>query len=150
MVSMIRFVPVFGAAALALVASACKFPELPALDEVDAPTGDDGGGAADAATDGTLCEGDRYGFTISNVAACDIPTATTALDLSNVIEIDTFAGTMMSGGGSNAALPGTALAAWARCGFAPRPSTSRESRAHWCAPPAFSSAKTTGYHRGHA
>lgn len=99
-----------GAAAIGLVAlAACKFPELEPLDEIDA-TSDGSGGGGDA-IDATTCEGDRYGFTISNIAPCDIPTATASLDLSNVVRIDTFAGTMLSGGGSTAPLPGTALVA---------------------------------------
>ncbi|KAB2904654.1 MAG: hypothetical protein F9K40_06895 [Kofleriaceae bacterium] len=105
---MIRVLRVCGVAALGLGLAACKFPELPPLDETDAANGDDGGGT-DAATDATICEGDRYGFTISNVAHCDVPAAATALDLTNVASIDTFSGTMTSVGGSTAPLPGTAL-----------------------------------------
>ncbi|HUQ03306.1 MAG TPA: hypothetical protein VM261_12475 [Kofleriaceae bacterium] len=109
---MIGFVRVCGSVALVVSAAACKFPELAPVDEIDATIdaagGDDGGGI-DAATDAVPCEGDRYGFTLSNVAHCDVPTATAALDLSNVANIDSFAGTMTSAGGSTTMLPGTAL-----------------------------------------
>jgi len=95
--------------AFLVLLSACKFPELPAIDEYDgANTGDAGG--ADA-LDGAPCEGDRYGYSISNIAPCDVPAASTGLDLMSVASIDTFAGTMTSLGGSTAALPSTALVA---------------------------------------
>lgn len=108
-------------ARLALVASfalaGCKFP-YPA--DVPGP-GDDGGldasadAGADAAVDAdTRCEGDLYGFTISNLAPCDLPHATAPLDLTNVASIDTTNGTyLLVGGSSPHALPGTALVAQA-------------------------------------
>lgn len=40
------------------------------------------------------CEGARYGFTVSNLASCDVPVAVGGLDLTNIVRIDTFAGTM--------------------------------------------------------
>lgn len=74
--------------------------------------------STDAADDATIdvrkpCEGDRYGFALSNVDPCAIPTAQTTLDLGGVTTIDTSAGTMtgMSADASPATtpLPGSLL-----------------------------------------
>ncbi len=90
-----------------ILLTACKFPELPPLDEIDAADG--GSDGVIDPVDAMQCEGVRYGFAISNIAACDVPEAVGPLDLTGVASIDTFAGTMTSLGGSTAALPSTAL-----------------------------------------
>ncbi len=99
---MLRWAP---GLAVALGVLACKFPELPPIDESDArdATGDDGG------VDAGPCPGELFGYAISNISACDLPSPGGDLDLSLVTSIDTFAGTMTSQGGSVAALPGSRL-----------------------------------------
>jgi len=86
-----------------LVLASCKFPPPPDVDfedgAVDAP-----GGADDA-----RCEGDDFGFVVSNIAPCEIPAPTGALDLSDIVSIDTTSGTMTTRGNVTIPIPGSAL-----------------------------------------
>jgi hypothetical protein len=61
----------------------------------------------DAGDGATTCEGDRYGFLISNVDRCAVPPATIALDLGGTTAIDTTEGTLTTAGGTTSTLPGS-------------------------------------------
>ncbi len=96
------------AACLALVAAGCN----QVLGVTDPHLHDGGplGGDAGGMTDGSsACAGDGFGYTISNVAPCDIPAAVPASVILNST-IDTTAGTVTVGT-SVQPLPASALAA---------------------------------------
>lgn len=87
----------------------------PASGSSDAGPGGDGGARddgtplTDAAEGGSPCEGARYGFVLSSVDPCAVPTATSTLDLGGVASIDTTNGTITATGGATSPLPGAVV-----------------------------------------
>lgn len=87
----------------------------PHLHDGGGAAGDDAGGTHGSGSGGggLPCTGDDFGYTISNVASCDIPFAATDLpflDVATSATIDTTAG-MMTVGPATIPLPSTALVA---------------------------------------
>lgn len=93
------------AAWLALLAAGCN----QVLGVTDPHLHDGGlvGGDTGGAPDGAACAGDGFGYTISNVAPCDIPPAAGSFQLVNST-IDTTAGTVTAGAAVQP-LPASAL-----------------------------------------